>query len=93
MEGGDFIKVTGLCKRFSKKKKPALDAIDLCFPKGKRIGIVGPDGAGKTTFLRILAWLLLPSSGSVDVGGLDLSKETSKVQKMIGYMPQKFGLY
>ena len=74
---------TNLTKIFEKGAKPALDNITIQLEKGKIIGLVGPDGAGKTTLIRFLAHLLKPTSGSVNSPGFD----------EIGYMPQRFGLY
>jgi ABC-2 type transport system ATP-binding protein len=56
-------------------------------------GLVGPDGAGKTTLMRLAAGLLVPASGSITVLGLDASRDSLRVQSALGYMPQRFGLY
>ena len=87
------IVVKSLTKIFPGQKKPALDSISVSLPKGNRIGIVGPDGAGKTTLLRLIAGLLLPTKGTVHLLGVDVHKNTRKIPSLIGYMPQKFGLY
>lgn len=71
----------------------ALHHIDLNIKKGQITGIVGPDGAGKTTLIRLMTGLLDPSSGTLTVLDASLPKEAFKVQANIGYMPQKFGLY
>jgi ABC-2 type transport system ATP-binding protein len=89
----DTIRIEGLTKKFPEQEKPALNQIDVLFPKGKRIGIVGPDGAGKTTLLRLLAGLLLPSEGKIEIFGVDAVAKAQDLHEMIGYMPQKFGLY
>ncbi|VUD46672.1 putative ABC transporter ATP-binding protein YbhF [Thalassocella blandensis] len=60
---------------------------------GELTALVGPDGAGKTTFMRVLCGLLKPDSGSVTVLGCDVSKEPQEIQNRISYMPQRFGLY
>jgi ABC-2 type transport system ATP-binding protein len=71
----------------------ALENVSLCVGRGIVTGLVGPDGAGKTTFMRLTAGLLTPRTGSLRVLGLDVSAEPQAVQSRIGYMPQKFGLY
>lgn len=71
----------------------ALDGVSTEIPEGKFIALAGPDGAGKTTFLRILAGLMLPSEGVVTIQNLDTRKDAQKIQNQIGYMPQRFGLY
>jgi len=71
----------------------AIDNISLEVDKGKIIGLIGPDGAGKTTFLRLLAGLLKPSSGSIQVEGIDVVKNPQQVKEKLGYMPQHFSLY
>ncbi len=71
----------------------ALHAIDLRMRKGTILGLVGPDGAGKTTLMRLVAGLLAPDSGSITVLGLDVLRDSLKVQAQLGYMPQRFGLY
>lgn len=62
-------------------------------PKGKIYGLVGSDGAGKTTLLRMIATMINPSSGTIRIGGIDILKKRRKVKEMLGYMPQRFGLY
>jgi len=57
------------------------------------VGLVGPDGAGKTTLMRILSAIMLPTSGTATVAGYDIVKEPEKLKEKIGYMPQRFGLY
>lgn len=71
----------------------ALDKVDIQVPYGKKVALIGPDGAGKTTFLRIACGLLSPSAGTISVLGMDVTKFTSTIQSKIGYMPQRFGLY
>lgn len=60
---------------------------------GRITGIVGPDGAGKTTLVRLIAGLLEPNEGQIKVFGLDSVKDTATIREMLGYMPQRFGLY
>jgi ABC-2 type transport system ATP-binding protein len=71
----------------------AVDSLSLEVAPGEIFGLVGPDGAGKTTTLRVLCGLILPTSGEVRVAGLDVTKKLDDVKDQIGYMAQKFGLY
>jgi ABC-2 type transport system ATP-binding protein len=71
----------------------AVDHLNLEIPRGEIFGLVGPDGAGKTTTLRILCGLLDPSEGQAWVAGHDVVKDTQAVKDSIGYMAQRFGLY
>ena len=75
------------------KKTPALKNITAKIATGVITGLVGPDGAGKTTLLRLLCGLMTPSVGSISVLGFDPTAESDAVHSMIGYMPQRFGLY
>ncbi len=84
-------RIENLTKNFG--RLTAVDNISLEIEKGKIIGLIGPDGAGKTTFLRLLAGLLQPHSGSVLVEGIDVAKNPEQVKEKIGYMPQHFSLY
>jgi ABC-2 type transport system ATP-binding protein len=80
----------GVAKRFPKAGVPALDGVDLTIEAGRMTGLVGPDGAGKTTMIRILAGLIEPDEGQATVLGRP-AREADRSQ--IGYMPQRFGLY
>ena len=80
----------GVTKRFVPDASPALDGVDLAVMPGGMTGLVGPDGAGKTTLIRILMGLIEPDSGQALVEGLPA---TQADRSMIGYMPQRFGLY
>ncbi|MDZ3992962.1 ATP-binding cassette domain-containing protein [Pseudomonas sp. Teo4] len=71
----------------------ALHGLDLTLRKGALTALVGPDGAGKTTFLRLVAGLLQPDSGALNVLGVDVKAHPQQVQDLISYMPQRFGLY
>lgn len=75
------------------KKTTAVDSLNLIINTGELFGLVGPDGAGKTTTLRLLAGLLDITSGSAAISGHDLMKETEEVKQIIGYMAQQFSLY
>jgi ABC-type multidrug transport system ATPase subunit len=71
----------------------ALEKISLSVEKGELFGLIGPDGAGKTSLMRILMSLLLPDSGTATMNGLDVVKDYKKVRLTTGYMPGKFSLY
>ncbi len=75
------------------KKIAALREIDLGIQRGEIFGLVGPDGAGKTTMLRLLAAVMVPTSGQVTVAGHDTVKDAEEIRAHVGYMPQKFSLY
>ncbi len=86
-----IIQAKGLTKRFG--PLTAVDHLNLDVAPGEIFGLVGPDGAGKTTTLRLLCGLVDPSEGQAVVTGRDASRETEKVKDNIGYMAQRFGLY
>lgn len=88
-----LVSIQHLTKIFHGQVKPALDSIEATFFPGTIIGLAGPDGAGKTTLIRLIAGLLLPSEGSVQVAGYDTINQAEHIHQLIGYMPQKFGLY
>jgi ABC-2 type transport system ATP-binding protein len=71
----------------------AVSDVSFRLPAGRIVGLVGSDGAGKTTLLRMIATLLSPDAGSLTVAGRDVVRERAAVKEMIGYMPQRFGLY
>jgi ABC-2 type transport system ATP-binding protein len=85
--------VESLTKRFTAKAPPALDALSFTISSGQVTGIVGPDGAGKTTLMRLMAGLLKPSEGRAIVCGYDTIEDALGLHHVIGYMPQRFGLY
>ncbi len=71
----------------------ALRSLDVAIRRGKITGLIGPDGAGKTTLMRLAAGLLRADTGTVTVLGLDAARQSLEVQGSVGYMPQRFGLY
>ncbi len=71
----------------------ALSELNFSIPSGKITGLIGPDGAGKTTLLRLISGLLLPDQGDITVLGLNVAESPLQIQSLIGYMPQRFGLY
>jgi len=90
------IETLQLIKRYPGQKKedrPAIDTIDLTVESGQLYGLVGPDGAGKTTILRILSTVIKPTSGSAHLAGFDVIKQSEDVRALLGYMPQAFSLY
>ncbi|ELY2668971.1 ABC transporter ATP-binding protein [Cronobacter sakazakii] len=89
----DSIVLDGLVKRFPGLEKPALAPLSVTIRAGSVTGLVGPDGAGKTTLMRILAGLMRQDDGRVRVLGLDPIAEENALHAVLGYMPQKFGLY
>ncbi|MGO9200950.1 MAG: ATP-binding cassette domain-containing protein [Limisphaerales bacterium] len=80
-------------KVFPGAGRPALTDISAPVQAGVITGLVGPDGAGKTTLMRLMAGLLAPSAGSIEVNGLDPVGKAAELREFIAYMPQKFGLY
>lgn len=71
----------------------ALKGVSFDVEEGELFGLIGPDGAGKTTLFRILATLMLPDSGNVTVDGLDVVGDYKRLRTLIGYMPGRFSLY
>ncbi|MBX4912204.1 ATP-binding cassette domain-containing protein [Rhizobium bangladeshense] len=84
--------IDAVTKRFG-DAPAALDAISGVIGGGAITGLVGPDGAGKTTLIRLMTGLMLPDNGTMEVLGFDTRKNAAGIQAAIGYMPQRFGLY
>ena len=87
----DVVEVRDLVKRFGKVL--AVDHVSFSIHPGEIFGILGPNGSGKTTTIRMLCGLILPSQGTAIVAGADVSREPERVKSRIGYMSQAFGLY
>ncbi|HEY9074937.1 MAG TPA: ABC transporter ATP-binding protein [Anaerolineaceae bacterium] len=88
------IQAVDLTKRYhTARRPPAVDALSFHIPSGFLYGLVGPDGAGKTTTLRILATVIPQTSGSASLMGWDVRRDAEKIRSSIGYMPQNFSLY
>ena len=85
------IQIHSLSKKFGNIK--AVDSVSLAVKHNTIFGLVGPDGAGKTTIMRMLCSLMEPDRGSAEIGGLDIITDSDEIIKHIGYMPQKFSLY
>lgn len=88
-----MIEISGLKKVYGKEKLVAVDSIDLSVKQGELFGLIGPDGAGKSSIFRMLATLLLPDGGSAFVNGYDVVKDFQSIRNCIGYMPGRFSLY
>lgn len=80
-------------KTYNKGTVHALKDVNLEVKQGELFGLIGPDGAGKTTLFRILTTLLLPDSGEANVSGFDMVEDFWEIRKIVGYMPGKFSLY
>jgi len=93
--GAPVAAFSGLGKSFAvgKRRVTALKNVSATLRPGCVTGLIGPDGAGKTTLMRLLAGLLSPDTGEISVLGLDVNRHPLAVQQMLGYMPQRFGLY
>jgi ABC-2 type transport system ATP-binding protein len=90
-EPSSAVRIAGLSKQFG--NFTAVQNITLDIPQGQIFGFLGPNGSGKTTTIRMLCGLLLPSAGSGTVSGFDLRKQQRQIKAHIGYMSQKFSLY
>ncbi len=89
----EAVVLSGLSKSFPGQKTPALAGIDAAIRAGIITGVAGPDGAGKTTLMRLMAGLLRKDGGEITVLGLDPIASARALRLRVGYMPQKFGLY
>ncbi len=89
----DTIVIEGLRHRFDPQGGDVLCDVSVTMHAGAINGLAGPDGAGKTTLMRIMAGLLVPTAGKVRVAGLDPVRDVDRLHRSVGYMPQKFGLY
>lgn len=85
------ISINNISKSYGKLK--ALDSICIEVNDGELFGLIGPDGAGKTTLIRLITSLLLPDKGNISVFGMDSVKEYRKIRNIVGYMPGRFSLY
>ncbi|MCK7556399.1 ABC transporter ATP-binding protein [Chitinophaga sedimenti] len=85
------IVINSICKQFGKLS--ALNNVSFTVEEGELFGLIGPDGAGKSTLFRILTTLLLADKGSASVMGLDVVKDYKRIRRSVGYMPGRFSLY
>jgi ABC-2 type transport system ATP-binding protein len=86
-----IVRIAGLTRKFD--HLVAVNALDLEVSRGEIFGLVGPDGAGKTTTLRMLCGLMTPTSGRISVDGRDVGQDLDHIKDAIGYMAQRFALY
>ncbi len=86
-----IIEIRGLTKKYG--SLTALSDLNLSIEEGGVFGFIGPNGAGKTTTMRILTTLLKPTAGEATIGGYSVTKEPDEVRRLIGYMPDFFGVY
>lgn len=86
-----MIEICNISKSYN--DTPALKDVSLRVKEGELFGLIGPDGAGKTTLMRILTTLLLPGAGTAKIDGLDVVEDFKKIRRMVGYMPGHFSLY
>lgn len=87
------VRVENIKKTYEKGQVLALDDVSFEVKSGELFGLIGPDGAGKTSLFRILTTLLVPEAGRAEVAGLDVVNDLWKIRQIVGYMPGKFSLY
>jgi ABC-2 type transport system ATP-binding protein len=86
-----MVEVEGVSKRFGRAE--VVSDITLTVPAGAVYGVIGSDGAGKTTLLRMMAGMIPPTTGKIRIHGMDVVKDRNQLKDVVGYMPQRFGLY
>jgi ABC-2 type transport system ATP-binding protein len=86
-----MIKITGLVKKYG--DFTAVNGVDLEVPRGELFGFLGPNGAGKTTTLRMIAGILRPTSGTVEIGGVDIAKDPIAAKMKLGFIPDRPFIY
>ncbi|HXS25718.1 MAG TPA: ABC transporter ATP-binding protein [Gemmatimonadales bacterium] len=86
-----MITLTGLTKLYGKFK--AVDGIELTVPKGELFGFLGPNGAGKTTTFRMIAGIIVPTAGRIEIGGVDLARQPLVAKRRLGYIPDRPFVY
>jgi len=87
------VQLNNIVKTYNNGQIKAVNDVSFAVEEGELFGLIGPDGAGKTSIFRILTTLLLPDSGTASVNGLDIIKNYKEIRKRVGYMPGKFSLY
>ncbi|HAT6363901.1 TPA: ATP-binding cassette domain-containing protein [Legionella pneumophila] len=88
-----LVSINGVSKCFPGNIDPALDNVSATIFEGQITGLVGPDGAGKSTLMRLICSLMMPTEGTITVDSLNTRTDSEKIHAITGYMPQKFGLY
>lgn len=88
-----IVQIKNVSKSYARGTVKAVDNISLNIEEGELFGLIGPDGAGKTTLFRMLTTLLLPDNGSIRVFGNDTKSQYKEIRRHVGYMPGKFSLY
>ncbi|HET6539088.1 MAG TPA: ABC transporter ATP-binding protein [Chryseolinea sp.] len=87
------VQLNNIVKTYNNGQVKAVNDVSFAVEEGELFGLIGPDGAGKTSIFRMLTTLLLPDSGTASVNGLDIIKNYKEIRKRVGYMPGKFSLY
>lgn len=87
------VTLQNITKTYGKEKTVAVDNVSFSVNQGELFGLIGPDGAGKSSIFRMLTTLLLPDGGSATVDGFDVVKDYIEIRNTVGYMPGKFSLY
>lgn len=88
-----MVTLNNITKTYNKGAVKAVDQVSFAVEKGELFGLIGPDGAGKSSIFRMLATLLLPDSGTATVDGYDIIKDYRQIRSSVGYMPGRFSLY
>ncbi len=88
-----MVTLTNITKTYGNGAVKAVDDVSFSVKKGELFGLIGPDGAGKSSIFRMLTTLLLPDSGAAEVAGYDIVKDYRQIRSSVGYMPGKFSLY
>jgi ABC-type multidrug transport system ATPase subunit len=88
-----MVTLNDILKTYNKGSTIAVDQVSLSVSEGELFGLIGPDGAGKTSIFRILTTLLLPDAGNASVNSFDVIKDYKQIRRCVGYMPGKFSLY
>jgi ABC-2 type transport system ATP-binding protein len=86
-----FVVINDLHVKYGKFE--AVKGVTFAIPKGDLFGFIGPNGAGKSSTIKVLATLIKPSGGSASIGGVDVVKDPAKIRRLIGYVPDFFGVY